>query len=319
MENSLCKLLGIKLPIIQAGMVWVSGWRLAATVSNSGGLGVIGAGSMHPEMLLDHIRSFRAVSQATFAVNVPLMYPEIDRIMEILIKEKVPVVITSAGNPKLWTEKLKKSGAKVLHVVSSVKFALKAEQAGADAIIAEGFEAGGHNGREETTTFCLIPEVAKAVKVPVVAAGGVGSGKSILAAMALGASGVQVGTLFAVAEESSAHHNYKQQMVEATEGATVLTLKSVSPTRMLKNAFYQSVKQMEETGASGEVIREHLGRGRAKKGIFEGDLTEGELEIGQIVSSVDRIRPAKEILEQLWEEFLAERKLLVEALADEQL
>ncbi|WP_053406546.1 nitronate monooxygenase family protein [Persicobacter sp. CCB-QB2] len=307
MKNSVCQLFDIEIPIIQAGMVWCSGWRLAAAVSKAGGLGIIGAGSMHPEVLMHHIQSLKADTDKPFAVNVPLLYPEIDRLMDVIIQQEVPIVFTSAGNPKSWTPKLKEAGIKVVHVVSSVKFALKAEAAGVDAIVAEGFEAGGHNGREETTTLCLIPMVADAVQIPVIAAGGIGSGRAVLAAMALGADAVQVGSLFAAAAESSAHDHFKSLLVEAGEGATELVLKKATPVRLLKNDFYQQIKEMEIAGASAEELRGHLGKGRAKKGMFEGALSEGELEIGQVVAMIKEVAPAAKILKDLWEEFLQEK------------
>lgn len=311
--NRLCSLLGIKLPIISGGMVWCSGWRLASAVSNNGGLGLIGAGSMHPQVLQEHIQKCQAATNQPFGVNVPLMYPEMERIMEIIIENHVPIVVTSAGNPKTWTQKLQDKGIKVLHVVSSVKFAKKAEDAGVDAIIAEGFEAGGHNGREETTSMCLVPAVSSSVSIPVVAAGGFASGQSILAAQALGADGVQIGSLFALSQESSAHENFKTACCQSQEGDTILTLKQISPTRLLKNDFYQQVAVLEAQGADIEAMKELLGRGRAKKGIFEGDLTDGELEIGQTAALVTSIRPVTEIIQRLKEEYIqaAERMSLL--------
>jgi enoyl-[acyl-carrier protein] reductase II len=297
------KLFDINIPIIQAGMVWCSGWRLACAVSEAGGLGLIGAGSMHPETLLDHIRKCKAATVKPFGVNVPLLYPEIDKIMKILVEEKVKIVFTSAGNPTLWTGVLKDKGVTVVHVVSSSKFAKKSEQAGVDAVVAEGFEAGGHNGREETTTLCLIPMVRDAVSIPVIAAGGIASGRSMLAVEALGAEGVQVGTRFAASAESSAHELFKKKITALSEGETVLTMKQLTPVRLIKNEFYNSVAQAEKRGATNEEMQNLLGRGRAKKGIFEGDLIEGELEIGQVSASIKEIKPAAEIVQELWSEY----------------
>ncbi|PWJ42141.1 enoyl-[acyl-carrier protein] reductase II [Sediminitomix flava] len=308
MENRVTKLFNIKYPIVQGGMVWCSGWKLASAVSNAGGLGIIGAGSMHPEILLEHIQKCKQATDAPFAVNIPLLYPEMDNLISIIIENKVPIVFTSAGNPKAWTSHLKEQGITVVHVVSSVKFALKAEAAGVDAIVAEGFEAGGHNGREETTTMCLIPEVSKAVNIPVIAAGGIGGGKSMLAAFALGAEGVQMGSAFAATVESSASKEFKEEVIKAKEGDTSLTLKAVTPVRLLKNDFYSRVKEAEDRGASKEELRELLAKRRAKKGIFEGDLIEGELEIGQVSASIDSLKTASEVVKDTWEEFLDERK-----------
>ncbi|MFN3404458.1 MAG: NAD(P)H-dependent flavin oxidoreductase [Cytophagaceae bacterium] len=305
MKNRITKLLNIQVPIIQAGMVWCSGWKLASAVSNAGGLGIIGAGSMYPEVLKEHIEKCKAATKNPFAVNLPLLYPDIDKHIDIIISQGVKNVFTSAGNPKTWTSKLKESGINVIHVVSSAKFALKAEEAGVDAVVAEGFEAGGHNGREETTTFCLIPMVSESVKIPVIAAGGIGTGRGIFAAFALGAEGVQIGSRFAVSQESSAHINFKNRIVQASEGETVLTLKSVTPVRLIKNKFYQEVKAAEERGATPDELKVLLGRGRAKKGIFEGNLEEGELEIGQISATIREIKPAAEILNELWKEYVA--------------
>lgn len=301
----------ISYPLVQAGMVWCSGWRLASAVSNAGGLGLIGAGSMHPETLREHIQKCQAATQKPFGVNVPLLYPEIDKLMQIIVEEKVNVVFTSAGNPATWTGHLKESGITVVHVVSSVKFAIKSEQAGVDAVVAEGFEAGGHNGREETTTLCLVPLVRDAVTIPVLAAGGIGSGRAMLAAEVLGAEGVQVGTRFAASEESSAHINFKNKLIGLPEGGTALTLKQLTPVRLVKNEFYHQVAQAEQRGASATELKEILGRGRAKKGIFEGELEEGELEIGQIASAIKRIQPAAEILRELWCEYLAARQQII--------
>ena len=301
--NPLTQLLGIRYPLIQAGMVWVSGWRLASAVSNSGGLGILGAGSMYPEVLREHIQKCKAATTKPFGVNVPLMYPNIDDLMSVIVEEKVVVVITSAGNPKLWTAKLKAAGCIVLHVVSSLKFALKAQESGVDAIIAEGFEAGGHNGREETTTLVLVPLLRKYITIPLVAAGGIASGQAMLAAMVLGADGVQVGSRFVATPEASAHDNFKQVVVEATQGSTVLTLKELAPVRMIKNPFYAHLQVLYKKGATPEELKKALGRGRAKKGMFEGDWDEGELEIGQVAAQIDAITPAAEIVQELIEEY----------------
>lgn len=298
-QNRICSLFGIKYPIIQAGMVWCSGWKLASAVSNAGGLGLIGAGSMHPNILREHIKKCKQATTKPYGVNIPLMYPQIEEIMQIVIEEKVPIVFTSAGNPKTWTSKLKEKDIKVVHVVSSSKFALKSAEAGVDAIVAEGFEAGGHNGREETTTLTLIPQVRKVVNLPLIAAGGISSGESMAAVMALGAEGVQVGTRFALTEESSASEEFKQRCISLEEGDTSLSLKKVTPVRLIKNEFYHQVKEMEDRGATAEELRSFLGRGRSKKGIFEGDLIEGELEIGQIASDIKQIVPAKQVIEDM--------------------
>lgn len=297
--NRICELLDIKYPIIQAGMIWCSGWRLASAVSQCGGLGVIGAGSMYPKVLEEHIQKYKQSCQLPFAINLPLLYPDINQHIDIIIKENVKIVITSAGNPSLWTEKLKSHGIKVIHVVSNTKFAKKCEEVGVDAIIAEGFEAGGHNGREETTTMCLIPMIKAACNLPIIAAGGIGSGQAIAAAMALGADAVQIGSLFASSEESSAHINFKNKIVETGDGGTELALKQLTPVRLIKNEFYQKVKQAENNCESKEKLSEILGRGRAKKGMFEGDLIEGELEIGQIAANIHNIKSAKTIFEEL--------------------
>jgi len=302
-QNKICSLFGIRYPIIQGGMVWCSGWKLAAAVSNAGGLGLIGSGSMHPDMLRDHITKCREATENPFGVNIPLMYPQIEEIMKIVIDEKVPVVFTSAGNPKSWTATLKKEGITVAHVVSSSRFARKAAEAGVDAIVAEGFEAGGHNGREETTTLTLIPQVRAATGLPLIAAGGIATGAGMAAAFALGSEGVQVGTRFALTVESSASDAFKQRCIELNEGDTLLSLKKVSPTRLVKNEFFLQVHELEERGASADELRELLGRGRAKKGIFEGDLTEGELEIGQIASHIREILPAGEVVRSMMEEY----------------
>lgn len=310
MTNKITSLFGIKLPIIQGGMVWCSGWKLASAVSNAGGLGLIGAGSMHPDTFQEHIQKTKAATNEPFGVNVPLLYPEMDKIMDIIVKEDVKIVFTSAGSPKKWTPFLKEHGITVVHVVSSAFFAKKCEDAGVDAIVAEGFEAGGHNGREETTTLALIPSVQKATSLPLIAAGGIGCGKSMLAAMTLGADGVQMGTRFAAAEESSAHVNFKQSIIDLGEGDTKLALKKLAPTRLIKNEFFNKVNEAECRGASPEEMREILGKGRAKLGMFEGDLQEGELEIGQVAANISAIEPVKEIVKQIVDEYqtaLAER------------
>ena len=290
MFSSITQLLGIRYPIIQAGMVWASGWKLASAVSNAGGLGLLGAGSMYPEVLREHIQKCKKATNKPFGVNVPLLYPDIDKLMEIIVEEKVSIVFTAAGNPKLWTEHLKSHACTVVHVVSSVKFALKAQECGVDAIVAEGFEAGGHNGREETTTMTLIPLVKKAIQIPLIAAGGICSGESMLAAMALGAEGVQVGSRFVATPEASSHSNFKEEILKAEQGATILTLKELTPVRMMKNPFYKKIQNLYQNGASIEELSSALGRGRAKKGMFEGDLEQGELEIGQISSSISKIQ-----------------------------
>jgi enoyl-[acyl-carrier protein] reductase II len=302
-ENRVKKLFQIDVPVIQAGMVWCSGWRLASAVSNAGGLGLIGAGSMYPDTFRDHIRKCKKATQKPFGVNVPLLYPEMSVIMDIIIEEGVKIVFTSAGNPSLWTGKLKEKGITVVHVVSSVKFAKKSEQAGVDAVVAEGFEAGGHNGREETTTLVLIPMVRDAISIPLIAAGGIASGRAILATEVLGAEGVQIGSGFAASVESSAHENFKQRIINSTEGDTQLTMKQLTPVRLIKNKFFQEVITAEQRGASNEEMLVLLGRARAKKGMFEGDLEEGELEIGQVSATIKNIRPAGEILNDLWLEY----------------
>ncbi|MDP4185577.1 MAG: nitronate monooxygenase [Bacteroidota bacterium] len=311
MTNRICELFNIKYPIIQAGMVWCSGWRLATAVSNAGGLGLIGAGSMYPETLLEHIRKAKLATDKSFGVNVPLMYPEIDRIMEIIVQEKVPIVFTSAGSPKKWTSYLHDHNIKVAHVVSSAEFAGKSEEAGIDAIVAEGFEAGGHNGREETTTLVLIPSVRKATSLPLIAAGGIGSGQAMLASMILGAEGVQIGSLFATTIESSAHSEFKKCVLGLREGDTHLMLKKLAPVRLIHNKFFDQVKEAEASGASVDELKTLLGRGRAKKGIFEGDLDEGELEIGQISALINEIRPAGEVVQSLINEFNESRSSLL--------
>lgn len=312
MANPIISLFNIKYPIIQAGMVWCSGWRLAATVSNAGGLGIIGAGSMYPEVLRAHIRKCKQATEFPFAVNVPLLYPNVAEIMDILVAEQVKIVFTSAGNPATWTSFLKEKGIVVVHVIANTKFALKAEQSGVDAIVAEGFEAGGHNGREETTTLCLLPMVTQAVNIPVIAAGGIASGKAMLACFALGATAVQVGSAFAVAEESSAHPNFKNEIMAAVEGDTKLRLKKLVPVRLLKNEFAEAVAQAEANGATADELSVLLGRARAKLGMFEGDLKEGELEIGQVSAMLEEIKPAARILREIWEEFLLEKERLSE-------
>lgn len=301
--NRICQLFGIQYPVIQGGMVWCSGWRLASAVSNAGGLGLIGAGSMHPEVLREHIRKCQSTTDKPFGVNVPLMYPEIDALMNILVEEGVKIVFTSAGNPKTWTGFLKGHGIKVAHVVSSSKFAVKCEQAGVDAIVAEGFEAGGHNGREETTTLCLIPAVRRATTLPLIAAGGIGTGNAMLATFALGAEGVQIGTRFALTEESSAHENFKQLCLNPNEGDTKLLLKKLSPTRLVKGEFTTAVEEAEARGASAEEMKELLGKGRSKKGIFEGNLQEGELEIGQVASLFREMQTVSEVMKEIMEDF----------------
>lgn len=301
--NRICELFGIEYPVVQGGMVWCSGWRLASAASNAGGLGLIGAGSMHPDVLREHIRKCQAATDKPFGVNVPLMYPEIDALMKILVEEGVKIVFTSAGNPKAWTGFLKEHGMKVAHVVSSSKFAVKCEQAGVDAIVAEGFEAGGHNGREETTTLCLIPAVRRATSLPLMAAGGIGTGRAMLATFALGAEGVQIGTRFALTAESSAHENFKQLCLNLNEGDTKLLLKKLSPTRLVKGSFATAVEEAEARGASVEEIKELLGKGRAKKGIFEGNLQEGELEIGQVAALFREQQTTEAVMKEIMDDF----------------
>lgn len=305
MNNRITSLFGIKYPIISGGMVWCSGWRLASAVSNAGGLGLIGAGSMHPETLREHIQKCKAATDKPFGVNVPLMYPEIEKIMDIIISEGVKIVFTSAGNPKLWTKKLQDNGIKVGHVISSSKFALKCEEAGVDVVVAEGFEAGGHNGREETTTMVLIPQVRKSISIPLIAAGGIGTGSAMLAAFALGAEGIQMGTRFALTQESSASKEFKELCINLKEGDTILSLKKLSPTRLIKNDFYNIVQEAEDRGATVEEMRGILGRGRAKKGIFEGDLSEGELEIGQVSSLIEDLPTAADVVNSVIDEYNA--------------
>lgn len=311
MNNRITSLFGIKYPIISGGMVWCSGWRLASAVSNAGGLGLIGAGSMHPETLREHIQKCKAATDKPFGVNVPLMYPEIEKIMDIIISEGVKIVFTSAGNPKLWTKKLQDNGIKVAHVISSSKFALKCEEAGVDAVVAEGFEAGGHNGREETTTMVLIPQVRKSISIPLIAAGGIGTGSAMLAAFALGAEGIQMGTRFALTQESSASKEFKELCINLKEGDTILSLKKLSPTRLIKNDFYNTVQEAEDRGATAEEMRGILGRGRAKKGIFEGDLSEGELEIGQVSSLIEDLPTAADVVNSVIEEYNAKVESMI--------
>lgn len=311
-KNPICELFKIKYPIIQAGMVWCSGWRLASAVSNAGGLGIIGAGSMYPDVLRTHIQKYKLATDKPFAVNVPLMYPNVEEIFNIIIEEKVNIVFTSAGNPATWTSFLKEKGIVVVHVIANTKFALKAQEAGVDAIVAEGFEAGGHNGREETTTICLIPMIKEAVKIPVIAAGGIASGKAMLAAFALGADAVQIGSAFAVAEESSAHPEFKNKIISSAEGDTKLAMKKLVPVRLLKNEFADAVFQAEASGADRTQLIQLLGRARAKLGMFEGDMENGELEIGQVSAMLNEIKPAKQILEQIWEEYKEGLKRLSE-------
>lgn len=310
MENRICGLFGIKYPIIQAGMIWCSGWELASAVSNAGGLGIIGSGSMYPDVLRAHIQKCKQATDKPFAVNVPMLYPQIEDHINIIIEEGVKIVFTSAGNPKTWTKHLKDHGITVVHVVSSVKFALKAEEAGVDAVVAEGFEAGGHNGREETTTFCLIPMVKEKLSVPLIAAGGIATGKQMLAAMILGADAVQVGSRFVATPESSGHDNFKNMVVEAQEGATHLTLKELAPVRLLKNKFHADVMNAYANNATVEDLKTLLGRARAKRGMFEGDLEEGELEIGQISGLINEIKPAADIVEELMLEYKAAKEAL---------
>jgi enoyl-[acyl-carrier protein] reductase II len=307
-DNRVTQLFNISYPIVQAGMIWASGWKLASAVSNSGGLGLIGAGSMYPEVLRHHIRRCKAATDKPFGVNLPLLYADIDQHVAIILEEKVPVVFTSAGNPKTWTSKLKDAGITVVHVVSSSRFARKSEQAGVDAVVAEGFEAGGHNGREETTTMCLIPAVRAAVSIPVIAAGGIASGHSMLAAMVLGAEGVQVGSRFVATPEASSSQAFKEAVVAAGEGDTLLSLKSLTPVRMLRNKFFQAVQEAESRGATKAELEDLLGRARAKRGMFEGDLEEGELELGQVSALIDSVRPAAEVLAEIWTEFSAALK-----------
>jgi len=302
-ENRICQLFGIKYPVVQGGMVWCSGWRLVSSVSNCGGLGLIGAGSMHPELLREHIRKTKLATENPFGVNIPLLYPEIERLIAVIIEEKIKIVFTSAGSPKKWTSILHDHGIVVTHVVSSASFATKSEEAGVDAIVAEGFEAGGHNGREETTTLALIPSVRQTTSLPLISAGGIATGRAMLATMILGADGVQIGSRFAVSNESSAHQNFKEYVVNSHEGDTLLSIKKLAPVRLLRNKFFDLIRAAESNGASGEELQEILGRGRAKKGIFEGDLEEGELEIGQAAAFIDKILPVNQIMSDLIKEY----------------
>lgn len=302
-STRITELFGIQYPIIQGGMVWISGWRLAAAVSNAGGLGLLGAGSMHPEMLIEHIHKMKEATDKPWGVNVPLMYPEIDRLIQIIIDEGVKIVFTSAGSPKKYTARLHEAGIKVAHVVSSSKFAKKCEEAGVDAVVAEGFEAGGHNGKEETTTLTLIPQVRKATTLPLIAAGGIGSGSAVLAAMALGAEGVQIGTLFAVTQESSASNAFKERCLQVGEGDTMLCLKKISPTRMIKNELFQRIAAAEDRGADADELREILGKAASKRGIFEGDIENGEVEIGQIVSAINNVKTVDEVFADLLRDY----------------
>lgn len=310
MNNKITKLFNIQYPIVQGGMIWVSGWKLASAVSNAGGLGLIGAGSMYPDVLRTHIQKCKKATNKPFGVNVPMLYPDIEKIMDIIIEEGVKIVFTSAGNPKTWTSFLKEKGITVVHVVSSVKFALKSEAAGVDAVVCEGFEAGGHNGREESTTLTLIPMVKEQVKIPVISAGGIGSGRGMLAAMVLGADGVQIGSRFAATLESSAHDNFKQTIVNVKDGDTHLTLKELAPVRLVKNKFYKEVQELYQQNPSIEDIKELLGRARAKKGMFEGDLEEGELEIGQVAGIIHEIKSAKEVVAEIVNEFNEVKSLM---------
>jgi len=306
--NRITQLFNIEFPLIQAGMIWASGWKLASAVSNAGGLGIIGSGSMYPDILREHIQKCQKATTRPFAVNVPMLYPELDKIMEIIIEEGVKIVFTSAGNPKTWTKHLQEHGIKVVHVVSSVKFAIKSQEAGVDAVVAEGFEAGGHNGRDETTTFTLIPMVKEKLKIPLIAAGGIATGKGMLAAMVLGADAVQIGSRFVATPEASSHQNFKEMVVNAQEGDTVLTLKELAPVRLLKNKFFEDVQNLYAKTPSKEDLIELLGRARAKKGMFEGDLEEGELEIGQISGLIHEIKPAAEIVKEIISDFEAAKK-----------
>ena len=310
MGDIIKNLFNIKYPIVQGGMVWVSGWKLASAVSNAGGLGLIGAGSMYPDVLREHIQKCKKATDNPFGVNVPMLYPQVDELMDIIVEEDVKIVFTSAGNPKTWTSFLKEKGITVVHVVSSVKFAIKAEAAGVDAVVCEGFEAGGHNGREETTTFTLIPMVKESITIPVIAAGGIGNGRGMLAAMVLGADGVQIGSRFAASKESSAHVNFKQKIIDVKDGDTHLTLKELAPVRLIKNKFYQEIQELYKNNPTKEELTGLLGRARAKKGIFEGDLDNGELEIGQIAGIINEISSSKEILEEIISDFESAKSLL---------
>ena len=313
MGNRITNLFKVQYPLIQAGMIWNSGWKLASAVSNAGGLGIIGAGSMYPDVLQEHITKCKRATSKPFGVNIPMLYPNIDEIIAIVIKEKIPIVCTSAGNPKIYTSRLKQHGITVVHVVSSVKFALKAQDAGVDAVVAEGFEAGGHNGRDETTTFTLIPMVKQQIQIPLIAAGGIADGKGMLAAMILGADGVQIGSRFVASYESSAHQDFKQEVVKAKEGDTLLTLKELAPVRLLKNKFFDQLMELYKTNPSKEQLTQLLGRARAKRGMFEGDLEDGELEIGQVAGLIHQIKPAAQIVKEIMEEFdrLNKTKLII--------
>ena len=312
MSNKITTLFGIKYPIIQGGMIWCSGWELASAVSNAGGLGIIGSGSMYPDVLRTHIEKCKQATDKPFAVNLPMLYPDIDKHIETIVELKVPIVFTSAGNPKAWTKKLKDEGIVVVHVVSSVKFALKAEAAGVDAVVAEGFEAGGHNGKDETTTLVLTPMVRDAVKIPLIAAGGIANGRGLMACLALGADAVQIGSRFVASEEASAHINFKNEIIKAVEGDTQLTLKEITPVRLLKNDFYNKVERIYLDGGTVDDLKELLGRGRAKKGMFEGDLVEGELEIGQVSAMIDEIKPAGQIVQDIINEYHSVRKEIIQ-------
>ncbi|MBS1641139.1 MAG: nitronate monooxygenase [Bacteroidetes bacterium] len=309
-SNRITQLFNIQYPIIQAGMIWASGWKLASAVSNAGGLGIIGAGSMYPHVLEEHIQQCKKATNKPFAVNLPLLYPDIEKHIQIIINKKVPIVFTSAGNPKTWTSILKEKGIKVVHVVSSSLFAAKAQNAGCDAVVAEGFEAGGHNGREETTTMVLIPAVCNAVTIPVIAAGGIATGKQMLAAMVLGADAVQIGSRFVCTPEASSHVDFKEAIVNAKEGDTMLMMKKTVPVRLLKNKFYENIAAAEAEGANAETLKNILGRGRAKKGMFEGNLEEGELEIGQVSALINEIKPAAEIVKEIWNEYCETKNLI---------
>ncbi|MGI9594408.1 MAG: NAD(P)H-dependent flavin oxidoreductase [Patiriisocius sp.] len=313
MGNRITNLFKVQYPLIQAGMIWNSGWKLASAVSNAGGLGIIGAGSMYPDVLQEHITKCKRATSKPFGVNIPMLYPNIDEIIEIVIKEKIPIVCTSAGNPKIYTSRLKQHGITVVHVVSSVKFALKAQDAGVDAVVAEGFDAGGHNGRDDTTTFTLIPMVKQQIQIPLIAAGGIANGKGMLAAMILGADGVQIGSRFVASYESSAHQDFKQEVVKAKEGDTLLTLKELAPVRLLKNKFFDQLMELYKTNPSKEQLTQLLGRARAKRGMFEGDLEDGELEIGQVAGLIHQIKPAAQIVKEIMEEFdrLNKTKLII--------
>lgn len=308
--NRISQLFNIRYPIIQAGMVWASGWKLASAVSNAGGLGLIGAGSMYPDVLREHIRKCKTATSLPFGVNIPLMYPDVEKLIEIIVAEKVPIVFTSAGNPKTWTGFLKEKGITVVHVVSSSRFARKAAEAGCDAVVAEGFEAGGHNGREETTSMVLIPLVREAVQIPVIAAGGIATGRQMLAAMVLGAEGVQIGSRFVCTPEASSHSAFKEAVVKAEEGDTLLSMKKLMPVRLLKNHFFEEVRSAEMRGADEAEMKKILGRARAKKGMFEGDLKEGELEIGQVSALIHDIKPAADVVAEIWQEFNESRALV---------